>query len=492
VSQAPLDERNHPVPVRRSRGIARSTSEILARAALLAAVMVAVTASAAVGAASVAYVDNGEVWLASLDGSQKARLAAPVVNSSGETENWIDVAQSDGGRIVAVRNKPGRISSFNWFKVWEPDGSSTVEGPLNAPSGWAVYAYPLGFDITADGSHLVYGYSNSSSCCPISFARGMYVRPATNSALPPINIGGQTHPSLFGSRAISLEDASSPTVVNVQDAGSGTPYTNQFTPWLDTSGVGLALEGVDVAANGRLAALGFESWNGVTQTAGKISVLAIQGVDQAPVFPAAVDCFVPAVGIARDASLAPDAGKIAWTDDGGMKVAGTPSTAADPCAMGSAPATISATGAHPSIGGADIGAFLPAPPVTQPQPPASPGSGTPEGPGTTTPHAPVAKLPAKVTVRALRGSRGIPVKVEVGGPGNVSIRGTVPARRVGRRGKPVVVASGSRSAPAAGTVTVRLRLTAVGRKRVGRLKGARLTLRVKQGSRSATKVVRLR
>jgi len=41
-------------------------------------------------------------------------------------------------------------------------------------------------------------------------------------------------------------------------------------------------------------------------------------------------------------------------------------------------------------------------------------------------------------------------------------------------------------------VTVRLRLTALGRKRVRRLKGARLTLRITQGSRSVTKVVKLR
>src|SRR3954466_12293081 len=320
-------------------GSARKAPRLAALAVLLTAAA-AVATPAVADAASVAYVDKGEVWLASLDGAKKARLASPVVNSAGETETWQDVAQSDGGRIVAVRNKPGRISSFSWFKIWEPDGTSTVEGPLNAPSGWSVYVYPLGFDITADGSHLVYGYSNSSGCCPISFARGTYVRPATNSVLNPIDTGSQTHPSLFGSRIISLEDASSPVVINVQDADAGNPYTAAFTPWLDTSGVGLDLEGIDVAANGRLAALGFETWSGSTQTVGKIAVLAIQGVDQAPAFPAAVDCFVPAAGIARDASLAPDAKAIAWKDNVGVKVAGSPTTAADPCVMGSAPAVL--------------------------------------------------------------------------------------------------------------------------------------------------------
>src|SRR3954453_1359548 len=201
-------------------GNARKAPRLAALVVLLAIAAAAVATPAVADAASVAYVDKGEVWLASLDGAKKARLASPVVNSAGETETWQDVAQSDGGRIVAVRNKPGRISNFSWFKIWEPDGSSTVEGPLNAPSGWSQYVYPLGFDITADGSHLVYGYSNSSGCCPISFARGTYVRPATSSRLNPIATGGQTSPSLLGSRVISVEDASSPTVVNVQDAGS--------------------------------------------------------------------------------------------------------------------------------------------------------------------------------------------------------------------------------------------------------------------------------
>ena len=73
-------------------------------AAALAAVVAAFAMPAVAGAASVAYVDKGEVWLASLDGVQKARLAVPVVNANGETEEWLDVAQSDGGRIVAVRN----------------------------------------------------------------------------------------------------------------------------------------------------------------------------------------------------------------------------------------------------------------------------------------------------------------------------------------------------------------------------------------------------
>ena len=140
------------------------------RSALIA-VLFLLTMAPAAGADSIAYIDGGEVWLSSLDGAQKTRLATHVVNPSGETEKWLAVAASNSGRIVAARNFPGRISRFSWFKVWEPNGTSTVEGPLNAPNGWTSYVYPLGFDVTADGNHMVYGYSNSGSCCPISSRR---------------------------------------------------------------------------------------------------------------------------------------------------------------------------------------------------------------------------------------------------------------------------------------------------------------------------------
>ncbi|WP_324338957.1 hypothetical protein [Baekduia sp.] len=474
------------------------------RAILLCVTAVALDAPAGAGAASVAYIDNGEAWVSSLDGTQKARLASPVVNSDGQTEKWLDIAQSDGGRIVAVRNVPGRISRFSWFKIWEPDGSSTVEGPLNAPSGWAVYVYPLGFDITADGKHLVYGFSNSSGCCPISFQTGIYARPATNSVLEPIHVSGQRYPSLFGGRIV----AASGNTVSVQQAAAA-PYGPDFDPWLDTSGTGLEQRRTDVAANGQLAAFELEQWNGGTQAVGKIGVLAIQGVDTSPSAPAAVDCYLPTTGVAHDVSLSMDAKHIAWDDDQGLKVAGTPTTSADPCVLPTAPVVISASAQHGAIGGAGLSGFLPAPPPAEAPPggggggttPGTPSGGTtPSGttPSGTTPTpgspapgaAPVATLPARVTASAL--ARGIVVTVKVGAPGTVRVTATVPARRLGRRGKPIVVATGSARATRAGTVKLRLRLNATARKRAARLKGARLTLRIVHGTRTTTRTITLR
>jgi hypothetical protein len=447
--------------------------------AVIATLVVIAAAPGAAGAASIAYIDGGEVWLSSLDGTQKVRLATPVVNAGGETEKWLAVAASDSGRIVAARNVPGKIARFSWFKVWEPNGTSTVEGPLNAPSGWAVYVYPLGFDVTADGSHMVYGYSNSGFCCPISFAQGTYVRPVTNSSLDPINVSGEEHPTLFGNRMIAHTGGT----VNVQGT-SAPPYGTDFTPWIDVSGTGLDLRRTDVAANGQLAALELEQWNGGTQEIGKIAVLAIQGVDQPPTFPAAVDCFMPTAGVATDTSLSPDATRIAWTDDGGLKVAGAPTTAADPCALTSPPVVISPTASQGAIGGADVAAFLP----TSGGPPSG---GPPSGGGGSPSKAPVATVPRKVTVKALARAAGLSIKVKVARAGKVKIVGSVPAK-VLTSSRSIVVATGSATAKRAGTVTVKVRLTRAARKKRSRLKGARMTLRVTQGRLSTTKRFKLR
>ena len=450
----------------------------IARMAIAVGVALVVIAAApgAAGAASIAYIDSGEVWLSSLDGQQKVRLATPVVNADGDTEKWLAVAASDSGRIVAARNVPGRISRFSWFKVWEPNGTSTVEGPLNAPSGWAVYVYPLGFDVTADGSHMVYGYSNSSSCCPISFAQGTYVRPVTNSSLDPINVSGQEHPTLFGNRMI----AHTGTTANAQ--GDPAPYGTSFTPWIDVSGSGLDLRRTDVAANGQLTALELEQWDAGSQTTGKIAVVSTQGVDQAPAFPASVDCFVPTDGVAKDVSLSLDATRIAWTDGGGLKVAGTPTTNADPCVLTSAPVVISPTASQGAIGGADVAAFLPAS--------GGPPTGGPPS-GGTTPGAPVATVPRKVTAKALARPRGVAIKVKVARAGKVKITGFVPAK-VLSSSRSIVVATGSATAKRAGTVTVRLRLTSAARKKRSRLKGVRMMLRVAQGGLRTTRRFTLR
>ena len=67
------------MPLGAPTGIARNLTGLAVRAVLLAAVMAAVASPAVAGAASVAYVDKGEVWLASVDDRHAAgRARAPA------------------------------------------------------------------------------------------------------------------------------------------------------------------------------------------------------------------------------------------------------------------------------------------------------------------------------------------------------------------------------------------------------------------------------
>ena len=146
-------------------------------------------------------------------------------------------------------------------------------------------------------------------------------------------------------------------IADVQSAAS--TYGTEFVPWLDTSTTGLALRRTDIAANGQLAAIELVQWNGGSQSIGKIAVISIAGPDQPPIF-GAVDCYLPASGIAGEVSLSQDATRVAWKDGDGLKVAGAPAGGADPCALSAPPIVISPTATQGAIGGASISAFLPA------------------------------------------------------------------------------------------------------------------------------------
>ncbi|MBI5104451.1 MAG: hypothetical protein HZB46_05595 [Solirubrobacterales bacterium] len=455
--------------------------------AVTALVLAAALAPAA-HAASVAYVDGNEVWVAALDGTQKARL------SDGEGD-WRAVTAADNGRVLGVRLEAGKIAQLSRMQLWEKDGTVLSQGPLPYKNrAWSSYAAPLSPDLSADGVFLAYGYSGYTGIVPsATFYRGHNVVLAdTKTLVEPIGQEGYEWPTMVGRRVV----AASGSAVMAQAPG-GEPFGTTWNPLLDAGPTGLDLQRTDVAANGSMLALELvPSGSGP----GRIGLIAAQGIDAPVAFPAAVDCYLPAAGNATDPSLSQDGKWVAWKDDEGVKVAGTPTTAADPCVLASPPVLVSATGKSPSIGGSDVATLRPPAPA-----PAAPGGGGGGGGGTTTGPAPAATpvtpapaappvlaltLPARLSAAGL--ARGVTVSVRAPAAGLVKVVATVPARRLGRRGAPVRVASGSARATGAGPLRVKLRLTAAARKRAKRLKGARLTLRVTQGARTATKAVTLR
>ena len=123
---------------------------------LLCASAIALTSSLLAGGAAqadVAYIDGNEVWLSTLDGSQKVRL------SSGEGD-WRDVAVSDQGFVVGIRLESGKVADLSSFTVWDPQGKRIKFGPLVGLRNGGSNAHPLNLQISPDGGLLVYGFSN--------------------------------------------------------------------------------------------------------------------------------------------------------------------------------------------------------------------------------------------------------------------------------------------------------------------------------------------
>lgn len=122
--------------------------------------------------ADVAYIDGNEVWVSTLDGSQKVQL------SSGEGD-WRDVAVSDQGFVVGMQLQ-GSNANASTFTVWNPQGQRAYFGPLAGWSNGGIDAHPLNLQITPDGKLLVYGFSNSVAGYPLNtLTTGFYLLPSS-------------------------------------------------------------------------------------------------------------------------------------------------------------------------------------------------------------------------------------------------------------------------------------------------------------------------
>ena len=459
----------------------------------LALAVLGLTATTA-SAASVAYLDGEEVWIAALDGTSKTRLSA------GEGD-WRAVTAADSGRILGVANEAGKISQLSRIRLWDSAGTRISDGPLPSEVNSASTVIPLAMDLSSDGQFLAYGYSQFFSGFPTSaYYEGHYVVNAdTKTRITPIGKSGETYPSFFGRRIVAI--ASDQNQIDLQQADSG-PFGTTYQPWFQTAAaLPLKQRRVDVAATGTVLAFELERYDGSTRAEAKVGVVPIAGIGGALNDPAG--CFLPASGLASDVSISQDATRIAWKDDQGVKVAGIPNfSGVDDCVFTSPPVVISPTGSSPSIGGADAAAILrartPAPPVLPgplPRPlprPVPPGPLPGPLPGPEGGARLALSGVVRLTAKAIISTRGVAISVQVTRAGPVTVRVTVPASRLGRRGAAVVVASGSARAKKAGRLTVLVKRTPAGRRGAARLRGARATVRVVQGTLRASRTVVLR
>lgn len=419
---------------------------VLACAAVAGLLVAPGVAAAAPG--GVAYLDGGQVWVATLDGGKKIQL------SSGDAW-WNAVTQSSSGGVLATKNEPGKIAQLSAFQSWDASGNPARFGPLNHDASGASLAMPLSLAMASSNGVMLYGYSALYGFYPNTvFAQGYYTQSTQTAAVgqPVTGLSNLHYPSLAGDRVVGASGPTSLSVLNADQnfvGSAATPWHTNF----DFSAVGTGAQIRRSSLSGTGDVMAFEvAFDGPNDRVFLVKSAGLGG--------AYLDgCWLPTAGEPSSPSVSPDGTRIAWKDDQGVKVAGAPDFAAvAPCNLTLPPVVISPAGKDPSLGPIDVAAIL--------------SSGK---------SAPSLFSPAGLTIRLTA-----PPRVRV------LVRVTVAPRLVGRKGtKPIVIATGKGFATATGALKMRLRATAAGRALERRLHGKRVTLVIQIGTKKVTKVIRL-
>lgn len=449
------------------------------RPLLLAVVSLLVLAGSA-QATQLSYIDQGQVWVSTLDGAQKRAISGPApVVEAGESRSWTEQAQSDTGSIVAVARASGRTGAAAPTWIWNPAGQVVMQSTLgyHGPYNNSGLAVPITLDLTPDGAQMTYTYSDIVYGYPTSTVyAGTWVQNTSNPSGEPFDIPGLVGSSLVGARWVGVNRnaaGADPNIVFEADGGQG-PFGTTFTPWFHATGAW----SVDMAANGSVVAVVYKL---DSSSPYQLGLFAASGLG-APL-PGA-SCDVPTVGNVGQVSVAQDGTALAWTDDRGLLAAPMPPLGSgSPCPMGP-PVVISATGSQPSLGPTTLAIPPAAAPSTQTVPGTSgPTASPPPPPSSTTPtpRKPTARL-AK-TVRAAAFARGVTVTVALPGAGTVTV-----TAKVGR----VTLARAVRRVKAKGTVRITLKASRTRTRQLRRYRRKEMKLIVKAPGGTTTLTRRLR
>jgi hypothetical protein len=372
-------------------------------------------------------------------------------------------------------------------------------------AGATIPVYPIGLDMDSKSQAVAYGYSYCGFACQTTY-RGYWLTFSDNQGAYPSDPQGQSDayfPTFYGERIVSSDSGGS---IFVQPDDPNAPFVNSYEGWLHVDGVYLSRAEVSPAPANLVAV----EWSRSDPAGEGIFVGRHQGTVPSDVSDV---CDLPVNGASSSVSFSPDGTQMTWADADGVKVAGVPNLAAGTatCTLTSPPVVISATGSSPSFGGADVPAILGA---GQPGG-GQPGGGQPGGgqPGGGQPATVKVTLSGKATRAAFR--KGLTLRLTVPAAGRVDAGASVPARfaratglgrarstraltgvasarGVATAAKPVVVARGTARARGAGTVKIRLKPTAKGRRAAKRLAGAKLTITVSQGAARGSKTIRIK
>lgn len=434
------------------------------RPVLLALSLLMLATAGTAGATQVSYIDQGQVWVATVDGAQKRAISGPApLVDAGESRTWTEQAQSDDGWIVGVARASGKTGAAAPTRVWSPSGAVAAQSTLgyHGPYNNGGLAVPIQIDLAPGGQQMIYTYSDLVYGFPTStLYKGTWVQNTSSSSGEPFDIPSLVGSSLVGSRWIGVDDTAGGNDDNIAVAAptGQPPFTTTYGRWFHATGA----DSVDMAADGSAVAVIYQLSNSSPYA------LALFGATGLGTPLTGASCDMPTVGDVHAVSLSQDGAWIAWTDNRGLLVAPTPSPGAgNPCAVPAAPVVISATGSFPSLGATTLatpstpppGTTTPAPGDTTTKPSTSPG-------GTTTkPTVALAR-----TIKATTFAKGVKLVV------TVAAKGTVTATaRVGR----TTLAQRSAKAAKAGKVTLTLKATKSLARRLSRYRGKSMTLTVK-------------
>ncbi|GAA2241545.1 hypothetical protein GCM10010401_12930 [Rarobacter faecitabidus] len=306
--------------------------------AQLACAPASIAASPSGSAASfqVSYVDQGQIWVSTLDGKQKRAISGAAPSG----RQWTEQTQSDDGWIFGVARKSGYSGAAAPTKLWKPGGDVAAESTLGYDFNMPSAAVPIDLALTTGAKQVAYTYSYLAYSYPVSsLYQGTWVTNTSNTSITPINISNLLGTSVMGSRLLGVDS-------NADDAMYQEPtgvFSPNFAPWFNLPG----MTDLDVSADGKTVALTFETDASThTKALGLIKATGLGGTITA-------DCVVPTAGDVSDFNVSPDGSWISWVDTRGLLVGRTPISPATSCDIIS-PVLISKTGTYPAIGSTQL------------------------------------------------------------------------------------------------------------------------------------------
>ncbi|MBN8867159.1 MAG: hypothetical protein J0H98_06370 [Solirubrobacterales bacterium] len=408
-------------------------------------------------AASLVYLDrDGDVATARPDGSGARKLI-----SNGFSKGPISVDGS--GRIAYFYTSGG--SPFH--ELIDKDGKHLAGPFLFGNMGLCGYVDPFRSASSPDGTWIAATYIHGNACDTATFTPTTRLIDANGPTLDD-SIYGAFH-YLVEPRFLPQDQALLSGVIDNQINIWQGPQTPTMIPWIGLNDPNWDIDSFDYdPSRNRLI---MEQSPASTPEGGEPRDFLLLDFDGpggslSPV--CAYDGLVASSTNRARPRYSPDGTKIAWTGPAGIY-----------------------TSPAPTDGGGGTCTLTPKLVV--------PGGDSVEGSPATLADAPQGRLQITKVAGTSRAKfrKGATVTVAVPAAGPVRVSATVPkgvakSLRLAKRPRAAVtIASGSARAKSAGTVTVKLKPTAKAKRAWKKLTGVRVTLKATQGSRSATRTVKI-